>query len=233
MGAPATKLFASSLHAFLSGEAGHNHSMRCPHCQEFDTTVVDSQSTESGIRRERECGRCHQHFATLEQLQRTVIVVVKRDGRREDFQRDKLALGLRMAARKRPLPAGALEAIVVDIEQRLAGAGRGEIASRVIGEMAITHLKQLDPIAYLRFSSSYRQFVSLDDMMDELAQMAAVPIPPAEQPRLFVDEMDRLVRDESNPHSVQRARTAEGGGDELPRVPTPIETARLGAALSV
>ena len=209
--------------AFLPGEAGHNHSMRCPHCQELDTTVVDSQPTESGVRRQRECDRCHQRFATLEQL-----VVVKRDGRREDFQRDKLALGLRMAARKRPLPAGALDAIVVDIEQRLAAAGRNEIASRVIGEMAITHLKRLDPIAYIRFSSAYRQFVSLDDMMDELAQMAAVPIPPAEQPRLFVDEMDRLVRDEP-----RVPRTPEGERDALPRIPTPIETARVGAALSV
>ncbi len=208
--------------------------MRCPHCQELDTTIVDSQPTESGVRRQRECDRCHQRFATLETLQRAVIAVVKRDGRREDFQRDKLALGLRMAARKRPLPAGALEAIVVDIEQRLAAAGRNEIASRVIGEMAITHLKRLDPIAYIRFSSAYRQFVSLDDMMDELAQMAAVPIPPAEQPRLFVDEMDRLVRDEPrDPRESQLPRHREGVADALPRVPTPIETARLGAALSV
>lgn len=205
--------------------------MRCPHCQELDTTIVDSQTTESGVRRQRECERCHQRFATIEQLQRVVITVVKRDGRREDFQRDKLMTGLTMAARKRHLPAGALEVIVTDIEQRLAGAGRTEIASRVIGEMAITHLKRLDPIAYIRFSSSYRQFVSLDDMMDELAQMATVPIPPAEQPRLFVDDMDRLVRDDAR--EPYRPRTSEGAGDALPRVPTPIENARVGTALSV
>jgi transcriptional repressor NrdR len=196
--------------------------------------VVDSQTTESGVRRQRECAKCHQRFATLEQLQRVVITVVKRDGRREDFQRDKLMTGLTMAARKRHLPAGSLEVIVTDIEQRLASSGRNEIASRVISEMAITHLKRLDPIAYIRFSSAYRQFVSLDDMMDELAQMAAVPIPPAEQPRLFVDDMDRLVRGQPrDPRETHRARTAEGAADALPRVPTPIETARVGTALSV
>ena len=197
------------------GKAGHDYHMRCPHCDQFESTVVESQDRDSGVRRERECAHCHQRFTTLEQLQRALVTVVKRDGRREDFQRNKLLHGLSLAARKRPLPAGALEAIVDDIEGRLVASGRAEIASRVIGEMAITHLRRLDPIAYIRYSSIYRQFVSIDDMIDQLAEMAALPLPPVEQPRLFSDDIDTLV----------------SGDEGLPRAPTPIETRR--AALGV
>ena len=188
--------------------------MKCPHCGQTDSKVVDSRTAEGGVRRRRECLECGDRYTTFEQLQRTVVMVLKKDGRREDFQREKLLHGLRMAARKRPLAAGAVEAMVEEIEQRLMASGRREVTSRVIGEMAITHLKRLDPIAYIRFASVYRQFVSLDDMWEELQQMTAWPLPPAEQPRLFEDEIDRIV----------------SGDDELPRTPTPIETARSVAA---
>lgn len=191
--------------------------MRCPLCSQTDSRVVDSRTAEGGIRRRRECLECHERFTTFEQVQRAVVMVQKRDGRREDFQSQKLLHGLRMAARKRPLAAGAIEAIVEEIEQRLMASGRSEVSSRIIGEMAITHLKRLDPIAYIRFASVYRQFISLDDMIDELKEMAAWPLPPAEQPRLFKDEIDRIV----------------SGDDELPRAPTPIETARSIAAAQV
>jgi transcriptional repressor NrdR len=201
--------------------------MKCPYCGHPSSKVIDSRTAEAGIRRRRKCEECDERFTTFEQIQRSVVMVVKKDGRREEFSREKLLSGLRIAARKRPLATGAVEAIVEDIEQRLMGSSQGEVPSRVIGEMAITHLKRLDPIAYIRFSSAYRQFVSLDDMMDELAQMATVPIPPAEQPRLFVDEMERLVRDE--PRQSRGEREAE----MLPRVPTPIDAARVGAAVSV
>ena len=133
-------------------------------------------------------------------------MVVKKDGRREEFQREKLLHGLRMAAQKRPLPANAVEAIVDDIEQRLMAAGRAEVSSRIIGEMAITQLKTLDPIAYIRFASIYRQFVSVDDMLHELDQLTFSPVPPAAQARLFDDELARLMR----------------GAEDLP---TPIESA--------
>ena len=136
-------------------------------------------------------------------------MVLKRDGRRERFQCEKLLHSLRVAASKRPLPAGAIEAIADDIEQRLSASGQPEVGSRVIGEMAITHLRRLDPIAYIRFASAYRQFVSLDDMLAELQQLGSSPLPPAEQPRLFHDEMERIV-----------------SGEELPRPPTPIASAR-------
>jgi len=189
--------------------------MKCPHCDHTETTLLDSLGEEGGIRRRYECPSCGAAFQTEERVHSGAnVMVVKRDSRREHFQRAKLQNSLRLAATKRPLAAGALDAIVDDIEERLTASGRVEVASRVIGEMAITQLKRLDPIAYIRYASLYRQFVSLDDMMDELAQMAASPIPPPEQRRLFEDDMERAVH----------------GEGELPRTPTPIGSLRTSMA---
>lgn len=190
--------------------------MNCPQCGHPSSEIVDTEDTESDVHRRRHCQACDRHFSTHERVQRTVTVVIKRDGRREEFEREKLLRGLRVCARKRPLPADAVEAIVDDIEQRLVVSGRSEVPSRVIGEMAITHLRQLDPIAYIRFASAYRQFVSLDDMLSDLASLAHNPPPSPEQPRLFEDDFEHLL----------------SGGDELPAheglppVPTPIGSAR-------
>ena len=192
--------------------------MNCPHCGHEATAIVDTQQYDGGVRRERDCPGCSERFRTVEQLQRSSVMVIKRDGRREEFQSEKLRAGLRVCARKRPLPAGSIDAIVDDIERRLAASGRSEVPTRVVGEMAITHLQQLDPIAYIRFASAYRQFVSLDDMLSELAQLAHSPLPPAEQPRLFEDEFDRIVAAE--------APVAAASEYDLPDAPTPIESAR-------
>lgn len=186
--------------------------MICPHCAHQTTTVVEIESIERGTLRQRSCEACDFRFATLEQVPTTLVTVVKRDGRREPFQREKVLSGLIVSARKRPLPVASLEAIVEDIERRLLASDRSEVPSRVIGEMAIGQLKALDPIAYIRFSSAYRQFVSLDDMLDELSRMHESPLPPAEQGRLFADP-DPLLAGE---------RTADG---ELPTAPTPIGNA--------
>jgi len=168
--------------------------MRCPFCGHAATKVIDSRTAEAGIRRRRRCEECGERFTTVEQVQRAVVMVVKKDGRREEFQREKLLLGLRIAARKRPLPSGAIEAIVEDVEQRLMGSGQSEVPSRVIGEMAITRLKPLDPIAYIRFASVYHQFVSLDEMMDELTRIARSPLGISpEQAKLFEDELDAIL----------------------------------------
>ncbi len=183
--------------------------MKCPYCNQMATRVIDSRTAESGVRRRRECQECGERFTTYEQCQAVVVMVEKRDGRREEFQREKLLHGLRVATRKRSLPANAVEAIVDDIEQRLMAAGRAEVPSRVIGEMVITQLKMLDPIAYIRFASAYRQFVSVEDMLAELDQLTFNPVPPAAQPRLFDDELTRLLN----------------GEDDLLRTPTPIEAA--------
>ena len=153
--------------------------MNCPFCGDdasTDQTIVESRQSAAGVHRRRRCAACDEAFTTYEQIQRAVVMVVKKDGRREEFQREKLLGSLRIAARKRALPAGSLEAVVED----------GEIASRVIGEMGITRLKELDPIAYIRYASIYHQFVSLEHMLEELQRIALDPsLPAPEQARLF------------------------------------------------
>ena len=184
--------------------------MRCPSCGSDSTRVLDARASGESVRRRRECPACRERFVTDERLRGEPMLVVKRDGRREPFQRGKLFEGLRRAAGKRPLPAGALDAVVEAIEARLVASGRPELKSRVIGEMAIMHLRRLDPIAYIRFASDYRDFLSVDDMLDELHRLALSPRRPADQPRLFGDEADRIVE----------------GTAELPEVPLSIAEAR-------
>jgi len=198
--------------------------MKCPFCGHDTSKVIDSRTTEAGIRRRRECEGCDERFTTVEQIQRAVVMVVKKDGRREEFHREKLLAGLRIAAQKRPLPTGSIEAIVDDIEGRLLGSGRREIPSRVVGEMAITRLKGLDPIAYIRFASVYHQFVSLDEMLEELNRMAnAGPFALApEQARLFEDDMDSLIRGEVPPVRDEAAVTAE----DVDREPVSLDARR-------
>ena len=177
--------------------------MQCPTCGHVPTTIIDHELNGRGVRRNRSCPGCGLRFATLEQAQTTHTVVRKRDGRREEFQREKLLESLRVSARKRDLAAGALEAIVEDVERRITVSGHDEVSSRVISEIVIGHLRMLDPIAYIRFASAYRQFVSIEDMLDELERLEYSPVPPAEQPRLF---------------------------EELPFAPTPIESAPSAAS---
>jgi len=200
--------------------------MKCPFCGHDTSKVIDSRTSEAGIRRRRECEGCDERFTTVEQVQRAVVMVVKKDGRREEFNREKLLGGLRIAVQRRPLPTGSIEAIVDDIEGRLLGSGRREIPSRVVGEMAITRLKGLDPIAYIRFASVYHQFVSLDEMLDELNRMAtASPFAlPAEQARLFEDDMDALIRGEM---PAPRAEvTSANPDDDGEREPVLLEAHR-------
>ncbi|MCY4639726.1 MAG: transcriptional regulator NrdR [Chloroflexi bacterium] len=184
--------------------------MQCPACGSDSTRVLDARAFAEGVRRRRHCPGCDGRFVTEERLQTEPLLVAKRDGRREPFHRSKLLEGLRRAAGKRPLPGGAVDAVAEAIEARLIASGRPEVESRVIGEMAIMQLRRLDPIAYIRFASDYRDFVSVDDMLDELQRLALSPGRPPDQPRLFVDEADRLV----------------DGSAELPRVPLSLEDAR-------
>ena len=211
--------------------------MKCPYCGHPASKVIDSRTAESGIRRRRKCEECDERFSTFEQVQRSVVMVVKKDGRREEFSREKLLSGLRIAARKRPLATGAVEAIVEDIEQRLMGSSQGEVPSRVIGEMAISRLKRLDPIAYIRFASVYHQFVSLEEMLEELNRIARSPLGIApEQARMFEDELDALVRgtastaaefEEDQPVLDEAAANAEDPGfEDGDRTPISIASAR-------
>jgi transcriptional repressor NrdR len=200
--------------------------MKCPFCGHASNKVLDSRTAEAGIRRRRRCEACGERFSTFEQVQRAVVMVVKKDGRREEFQREKLLTGLRIAARKRPLPSGAIEAIVEDIEQRLMAVSQNEVPSRVIGEMAISRLKRLDPIAYIRFASVYHQFVSLEEMLEELNRIASGPLGIApEQAKLFEDDLDAILRGAyAVPSTLDDERAQDDEGDA--RRPIAIGAAR-------
>ncbi|MBI4311906.1 MAG: transcriptional repressor NrdR, partial [Chloroflexi bacterium] len=130
--------------------------MLCPHCGHNDSKVIDSRDTGDGVRRRRECLGCRQRFTTYERVQTTSLLVVKRDGRREEFQRQKLFNSVRLACAKRPLPTGALDRLVNDIEAQLLRIGKQEVASSTIGELVMERLKGLDRVGYIRYASVYR-----------------------------------------------------------------------------
>lgn len=139
--------------------------MRCPFCQNEDTQVKDSRPTEDGacIRRRRLCGQCGARFTTFERVQLRELVVVKRSGRREPFEREKLERSLLISLRKRPIGQEQVEQFVSGIVRRLENEGENEIASETIGEMVMEALANLDPVAYVRYASVYRDFTETKD----------------------------------------------------------------------
>ena len=140
--------------------------MRCPYCNHSDSKVIDSREASDGIRRRRECIQCGLRYTTYERIQATALMVAKRDGRREEFNRDKLMESIRLACAKRPLPIGAIDRVVNEIETQLQNLGRAEIPSRTIGEMVMSRLKDMDRVAYIRFASVYRDFADLETFRD-------------------------------------------------------------------
>lgn len=142
--------------------------MKCPYCGFADSRVIDSREVNDGIRRRRQCISCSQRFTTYERLQPLVLFVVKKDQRREEFNREKLLGGLRKACEKRPLPADAVERLAEEIESELLALGKAEVSSTIIGDMVMDKLKKLDKIAYIRFASVYRDFTDIDALKDEL-----------------------------------------------------------------
>ena len=142
--------------------------MLCPFCSHQDSKVIDSRDAGEEVRRRRECLRCGLRFTTYERLQARALLVVKRDGRREEFSRDKLWASLTKACAKRPLPIGSIDKVVDDIEGQLANVGKAEIPSKVIGEMVMERLKQLDRVAYIRFASVYRAFRDIESFKEEV-----------------------------------------------------------------
>ena len=142
--------------------------MRCPNCQGPETRVTDSRDTGEDIRRRRECLNCGVRFTTYERIQHAALAVAKRDGRREEFDREKLLRSVRLACVKRPLPTGALEKLVDEIENDLQRLGRAEVPASVIGDTVLTRLRTLDPVAYVRYASVYRDFDSLEGFVEEI-----------------------------------------------------------------
>ena len=147
--------------------------MKCPFCNELDSKVVDSRPTDEGnsIRRRRECLSCHRRFTTYETVESLPIVVIKRDGSREAFDRAKLIRGLLKSCEKRPVSLKQLEALAEDIEQRLQNRLENEVDSQEVGEMVMQRLKDLDDIAYVRFASVYRRFQDIGSFRDELGRL--------------------------------------------------------------
>ncbi len=139
--------------------------MRCPFCSHEDTQVKDSRPTEdnSAIRRRRSCGQCGARFTTFERVQLRELVVVKSDGTREQFERDKLLRSLGIALRKRPVAEERLEMVVNSIIRQLETSGENEIPSQQIGEMVMTALAGLDPVAFVRYASVYKDFKEAKD----------------------------------------------------------------------
>ena len=164
--------------------------MRCPYCNHNESKVIDSREATEGIRRRRECIQCSLRYTTYERIQTTALMVAKRDGRREEFNRDKLTSSIRKACVKRPLPTGTIEKLVDDIEAELQKLGRAEIPSSHIGGMVMDRLRALDRVAYIRFASVYRDFADIETFREEVdsllaAREAAMRQPPENQPPLF------------------------------------------------
>jgi transcriptional repressor NrdR len=147
--------------------------MNCPFCGHPDNRVVDSREVRSGseVRRRRECSECSKRFTTYERVDELPTTVVKRDGRRESFDREKLLTGLLRACEKRPVPRRDLVAMVDAVESKLASRDVREMSTEEIGNMVIGELRRLDQVAYVRFASVYRRFEDVNQFMDELRNL--------------------------------------------------------------
>ena len=148
--------------------------MRCPFCGNEDTQVKDSRPTDdnSAIRRRRQCPNCGARFTTFERVQLRKLTVVKSNGQREPFDRDKLVRSMQVALRKRPVDADRLERVVNGIVRRLESSGESDVPTKVIGEMVMDALNSLDQVAYVRFSSVYRNFREAKDFEDFVGKLA-------------------------------------------------------------
>ena len=145
--------------------------MKCPFCGGTESRVKDSRDIGDAIHRRRECEHCKGRFSTYERVEKFQLLVIKRDQRREPFDREKLYIGMRKACEKRPLSSGEIENAVEAIEQELYRLGKQEVPSSVIGELVMDHLRSLDKIAYIRFASVYRSFADVQTMFEEIQSL--------------------------------------------------------------
>lgn len=147
--------------------------MRCPYCENIDTKVVDSRPTDEGraIRRRRLCEACGKRFTTYEKLEENIIMVIKKNGQRESFDRNKILNGIVKACEKRPVPMATMEEIVANIERGLNNMMEKEVESTFIGELIMDELKKVDDVAYVRFASVYREFKDADTFIKELEKL--------------------------------------------------------------
>ena len=151
--------------------------MRCPFCGNADSKVVDSRSGKEGdsIRRRRECLNCGRRYTTYERIEEVAQMVIKKDGRREQFDRWKIKSGLLKACEKRPVSLEQVDALIDEVERNLFNGADNEIKTDTVGLAVMERLKQIDQVAYVRFASVYRQFKDLTEFMDELKGMLTTP----------------------------------------------------------
>ncbi len=147
--------------------------MKCPYCDKVDTKVIDSRPTEEGhaIRRRRECDECGRRFTTYEKVEETMLMVVKKDGRREAFDRNKILNGIIKACEKRPVSMAQMEGIADEIEKNISNSMKKEVESYNIGELIMNLLKDVDEVAYVRFASVYRQFTDVSTFIKEIEKL--------------------------------------------------------------
>ncbi|HOK80654.1 MAG TPA: transcriptional regulator NrdR [bacterium] len=159
--------------------------MKCPYCGFMEDRVIDSRESEDGlqIRRRRECLRCEKRFTTYEEIEEKPLIVVKKDGRREKFNRDKIFNGIQRACEKRPVSTEQITTIVDEIEQELKQRFEKEVSSKDIGEMIIEKLRKLDEVAYVRFASVYRQFKDISEFQKEIENIKGTYHEPGNQHR--------------------------------------------------
>ena len=149
--------------------------MKCPFCQSLENRVIDSRLAQDGhvIRRRRECEKCERRFTTYERVEEILPMVVKKDGGREVFDRNKIVSGIRKACEKRPVPVAAMEQIVEAIERELHESGEKEVPTSYIGERVMESLRRVDGVAYVRFASVYRSFRDVNEFLDELKHLTS------------------------------------------------------------
>jgi transcriptional repressor NrdR len=174
--------------------------MKCPFCGHDDTRVTDSREADDGIRRRREClsASCGRRFTTYERIQIAPLIVVKTDGRREEFSREKVLAGIRRSCAKLQVTSAQIAAIAEDIESALHSRGVQEVPSSEIGDMVMERLREISHVAYVRFASHYKNFLSLEELQAEFERLATTPKRPvrragaAQPPLLPPTEMSRV-----------------------------------------
>lgn len=185
--------------------------MNCPFCSHADSRVIDSRDSGDGIRRRRQCAQCGRRYTTYERVQTRELQISKRDGRREEFSRQKLLDSLTKACAKRPLPTGAIEKMVDEIEAQLADSGRVEVPARAIGRMIMDRLRGIDRVAYIRYASVYRDFQDIETFKEEIDALLepAEPGRPSGPPS---NQLSFLKDDEVFPAPTRRRRRGSQPG---------------------
>ncbi|GBE20591.1 MAG TPA: transcriptional repressor NrdR [Candidatus Pacearchaeota archaeon] len=145
--------------------------MDCPYCSSKELKVTDKRESPDGIRRRRECLKCKNRFTTYERVERSDLYLIKKDGNREKFEREKLEIGVQKAFEKRPVSKEKIDKMINEIEEQLRKKGKKEVKSSIVGELTMKKIKKLDNVAYIRFASVYRDFQDVSDFKKELKEL--------------------------------------------------------------